>query len=290
MKEEGFEDVPCNLCGSGNNYRVKLFQHKGSKKWQLVKCQNCGFVFHSPRLNEKIAVDAYDNKSPFADIIHSKLEIDEYLKRYLKEDVIQSFSKELDKIEKIKKSPGKILDIGSGPGTIVMLAKKRGWDGVGIDIASWCKEAGEKIGVDVLIGDINEGFLASESFDVCFSFSAIEHFYNPLKTMKEIYRCLKPGGVSVTSGMTNYNSIERKIGLKNYWKTSDPPAVVSYWTPQSMRFMHKKAGFLQNNINIECEWIQNKIIWSCLYPIKPLANKLLNKCGLGTSLRVVAMK
>ncbi len=287
MKDDNYEIISCYLCGEMNYETVHNFkQEKG--EWKLVKCHNCRFVFHSPRLKEGLAIGGYDNKNEFADIVHAKCDVDEYIKDYLKEESLKRFEWELDNIETLKKSPGMVLDVGSGPGTFIMLAKKRGWDGIGVDIASWCKEAGEKIGVEIKIGNINEGIFPSNTFDVSFSYSALEHFYNPLKTLTEIYRCLKPGGVSVTSGLVNYNSIERKLGFNNYWEHNKPPAVVSQWTVETMRLMHEKAGF--SNIRIECEWIKSRAIWACLYPVKPIANYVLNKCGLGTSLRVVATK
>lgn len=292
MNGGSFETICCYLCGSGEYEGVhKLKQERtGGLEWQLVKCRNCGVVFHNPRLKEELAVDARNDRNLFADIIHAKVGLDGYANTYLNETRIRRFERELDKIESFKKSPGRILDVGSGPGTFIMVAKKRGWDGIGIDIEGWCKDAGKRLGVEIIIGDINEGILPSGSFDVSFSFSSLEHFYNPLKILKEIYRSLKPGGISVTSGLVNYDSIERKAGFRSFWIDNRPPWVLSYWTPKTIRLMHEKAGFYRGNIEIECGWIKNRIIRASSYSVKPLANFVLNKYGLGHALRVIAIK
>lgn len=292
MNGEILEKICCYLCGSEDYDVVHKFRHKKNNEleWHLVKCRNCGLVFHNPRLKEELAVDAYNNRNTFADIIHAKLDVDGYVNTYLNERRIQIFEQELDKIESFKKNQGMILDVGSGPGTFIMVAKKRGWNGIGIDIAQWCEDAGKRLGVEIIIGDINEGILASDSFDVCFSFSSLEHFYNPLKTLKEIYRCLKPEGISVTAGLVNYDSIERKVGFRSFWVDNEPPAGLSYWTPKTIRLMHEKAGFYKGNIQIECEWINNRVIWAFCYPAKPLVNYVLNKYELGYALRVIASK
>ncbi len=94
MEEKLFEDISCNLCESKKCDIAHKFQHKGSNEWKLVKCCKCGFVFHSPRLKEKTTIEAYDNKNLYADVIHSKGTIDEYLSYYLAEDNLKKFNRE----------------------------------------------------------------------------------------------------------------------------------------------------------------------------------------------------
>lgn len=91
----------------------------------------------------------------------------------------------------------KILDFGCGRGEFLNGFVDIGLEGHGVDFTDaatkFCPNA------EIKQADIeNDGLPYSDNyFDVIFSKSVIEHFYNPEIMIKEIYRCLKPGGLAI---------------------------------------------------------------------------------------------
>ncbi len=90
------------------------------------------------------------------------------------------------------------LEIGCGRGEFLKGFINCGVNGYAVDQSSvasrYCPEAILKI------SDIeNDGIPFPQSFfDVVYSKSVIEHFYNPEKLITEMYRVLKPGGIAIT--------------------------------------------------------------------------------------------
>jgi len=88
----------------------------------------------------------------------------------------------------------KFLDIGCGRGEFMEAFKKMGMNVFGVDK---CEYASKKLDeYEVKNCDLENERIdyESNSFDVVFSKSVIEHFHNPENFIKECYRILKPGG------------------------------------------------------------------------------------------------
>ncbi len=92
----------------------------------------------------------------------------------------------------------KILDIGSSPYHLTYCLKKLGYDVIGVDInPDILKEFQKKHGLKVIQSDIQHDNLPfkKNEFDVISFCEVFEHLgVNPLKTIKELHRVLKPGG------------------------------------------------------------------------------------------------
>ncbi|OFV68649.1 MAG: SAM-dependent methlyltransferase [Candidatus Syntrophoarchaeum caldarius] len=134
----------------------------------------------------------------------------------------------------------KILDVGTGNGSLALLLSEIGHDVVGIDISdgmlSVARTKAEERGVnpDLRIGDAESLEFEDESFDAVVSRIVLWTLPHPERAIAEWKRVLKPDGMVYTfeidsSGRRRPGWIKRNLGLflitlserKNAWKRSN---------------------------------------------------------------------
>src|SRR5437764_554107 len=102
----------CLICNSN-----KLKRLKGYESAFLIQCQTCSFVFCEKIPSEKELTDHYKSYGR---------------NDYLSPITIKRYHELLDEFEKFRKT-NKILDIGSGIGYFLEVAKSRGWEVFGTE-------------------------------------------------------------------------------------------------------------------------------------------------------------
>jgi ubiquinone/menaquinone biosynthesis C-methylase UbiE len=101
----------------------------------------------------------------------------------------------------------RVLDVACGPGTLSLLAARRGAKVDAIDFSAGMVErlrarlAQEKIdGVTVQVGDGQKLPFADAQYDAAFSMFGLMFFPDRDRGFRELRRCLRDGGVAVVSG------------------------------------------------------------------------------------------
>jgi len=108
---------------------------------------------------------------------------------------IQDFKQGLVWFEPFR-GQGRILDVGCGLGIFLSLARQAGWEVQGIDVSNYAvKYAKEKLDLKVQEGTLESVRFPDSFFNVVTLWDSIEHFLNPIKEIREIYRILQPGGI-----------------------------------------------------------------------------------------------
>ena len=104
----------------------------------------------------------------------------------------------------IERTPGQILDIGCADGTFtnVILSKSRADKVIGIDVLkssiNWVsKHWSNKKRVTFRLGDAHNLKFKNDSFDAVFALEVLEHVFEPVVVLKEIYRILKTNGYAI---------------------------------------------------------------------------------------------
>lgn len=93
-------------------------------------------------------------------------------------------------------APGRLLDVGAGPGLLLAAARARGWRAEGVDPNPWAAaHARTQIGVDVRVGTATGGAVEEASFDAVTMMDLIEHLAAPEEAVAEAARATRPGGV-----------------------------------------------------------------------------------------------
>ena len=122
----------------------------------------------------------------------------------------REFTKTIGLLKRVKGfGPGSaILEIGSGTGWFTVLARKHGYDSVGVDV-SWelvefAKRRAAEAGVEAVFHEASADSLPlpDQAFDVAYANSVMEHVEKWQEALAEAYRVLKPEGLLFV-GTTN---------------------------------------------------------------------------------------
>jgi len=100
----------------------------------------------------------------------------------------------LEQAEILVGRKGKLLDIGSGRGELLIAAKQQGWEAIGIEPSSSFTERLRRAGVVIRQEPVERCGFEESSFDVVILAAVLEHLYNPDETIREISLILRPGG------------------------------------------------------------------------------------------------
>ncbi len=116
---------------------------------------------------------------------------------------------------------GKVLEIAPGPGYFcIELAKLGDYQITGLDISKSFVEiarrnaAEARLKIDFRQGNASAMPFADNTFDFTFCQAAFKNFSEPVKAIAEMYRVLRPGGLSVISDLrrdASAEEIEREI-------------------------------------------------------------------------------
>ncbi|MCM8800409.1 MAG: class I SAM-dependent methyltransferase [Candidatus Omnitrophica bacterium] len=237
------EYINCNLCGS-NNFKI-LFPVDSST--YIGRCKDCGLVFRNPRVLEseilrEISLDRI---------------ICEHEKKAWFDSKIHLFKSNLKRLERYIPNKGRLLDLGCGYGIFLKMAKDRGWQVEGIEIAqSALRYAQEVLGLKVYGTTLKEVRFPDKYFDVVTLWEVLGQLYDPQGTLKEINRILKPEGlialrlhnadfhVSLQLLLERLNHPEKKLGLL-------PTVFHNYnFSPLTIKLMLKEAGFQEIKIYV----------------------------------------
>ncbi|MBW7942496.1 MAG: class I SAM-dependent methyltransferase [Candidatus Kuenenia stuttgartiensis] len=145
---------------------------------------------------------------------------------------------------------GKILlDIGSGKGNYLVGFSRNGMIVKGLDKRRECIRILPDF--DICECDLGKDPFPFEDnyFDFVFSKSVLEHVYNTENIVKETYRVLKPGGITVQL------TPDWATDFKYFW---DDPTHVKPFTRKGLR----QAFILGDFIEVECkEFYQIPFLW-----------------------------
>ncbi|HHT9133008.1 MAG TPA: class I SAM-dependent methyltransferase, partial [Candidatus Tripitaka californicus] len=162
------------------------------------------------------------------------------------------FEKVLSRIESTIPD-GKLLDVGCGKGYFLDLARKRGWQVVGVDVSSTATQfARDTLRLEVYRGELRDAKLPENSFDVATSWNVLDQAYDPWGDLREVFRVLKKGGL-ITLRVSNLHFhlyLQRLFTLLNSavpgrLRVTAPTVFHIYmFSPGTLRMFLKEAGFV----------------------------------------------
>jgi SAM-dependent methyltransferase len=198
--------------------------------YRVVTCNHCRLTFLSPRLTEAAILKLYMDQDYYVSEVAGQ-GYDEYLE--VRPNWVKTFTRRLEQIGKYQQ-PGKVLDIGCGPGFFLEAAQAKGYDVYGLDPSEYIVNvAREKFGDQIRQGVIDTADYPAESFDLVGAFDTFEHIYRPLEWLEHVRRVLKPGGLLALT-TPDPASLLAKISGRG-WVSFKLPEHVFYWSPATIR-------------------------------------------------------
>lgn len=193
----------CSLCGCSNivktypidlDYAIKIAGRGVDEVFSVAKCQVCDHQFISPTPSVKFLEAFYTSymstaKSGFYEQRYSSTIPDSFRNYY---------GRWLNKMLFFRqKSAGDLLDIGSGLGMFLRLAREKGFHVAGIEPNAEAVEyLAREYEIDVS-NSLLENYTGTQQFDVVTMWDLLEHLADPGSALIKVRELLKPDGILV---------------------------------------------------------------------------------------------
>ncbi|HEX2908716.1 MAG TPA: class I SAM-dependent methyltransferase [Phototrophicaceae bacterium] len=216
----------CLVCGSAQLAILypQAEDYLTGDGFQVWQCQHCGTGFTFPQKADlsRYYPSRYRQYTPF---------IVNILKGLYRRKVhlwIRDFT-----------APGRVFEMGCGSGFMLDTLRQAGWQVVGSERSPEALTyARQTLGLNVFVGAPNA--LSGAVFDLVILFQVLEHLHNPVETLAQIRRLLKPGG-KVVIGVPNLHSWQAAFG-RDRWFHLDVPRHLFHFSPDALRIALEKAG------------------------------------------------
>jgi len=243
----------CDCCGS--SAFVPLFVNHDrmynlrEKKYQLIKCKNCGTRQLNDIPDEKEIGDFYP--SSYEPLTKKVVNFEENIKLIKISQDVSFFGKvkglfyhfpfrlRVNRTLPKYKNGSRLLDIGCGSGSFLLLAKRFGFEVYGVEPSAFDDELNTRAGLQIHHGFLKDARFKENYFDVITINHVIEHMQKPSEVFAEIQRIAKPGGTIVIA-TPNANSLGFWIFGK-YWLNTDTPRHIYLFSKQNIVEYAKKA-------------------------------------------------
>jgi len=167
----------CDLCGSKN---IREYFKPGD----IVKCDDCHFLFVSPRPSLEDIQNSYSDENFY----------DSWLGEG--EGRLKMWQKRYSRIKQYIGAAINILDYSAGIGTFMQLAKLDGQNVFGTEFSASAKKiSAEQYGIELFDTDYFFSSKYNNYFDAITAWHVVEHVISPKSLIENFYKVLKPGGL-----------------------------------------------------------------------------------------------
>ena len=245
----------CVLCASSQKalFRAHDRYHALPGEFRFVQCISCGLVSLNPQPSPRELARhypenyyAYSFHAPSAQEVRRAIF---FYKLYFSTEkptfrtrLLQLFFLPMKHLLRgTSISPGaKILDVGCSNGTFLSKMKSAGMEPYGIEISKKGCTNARKLGIHVTQGVLERGMYPANHFDAVTLNHVFEHLRDPLETLRELKRIVKPTG-KIIIAVPNANSLSRHL-FGQYWAPWEVPRHLFIFSPSTMKRCAARAG------------------------------------------------
>ena len=239
----------CPVDGGLNYGALPYYYEWKNKRFQFVKCKQCGLVTIDPKPTEEELNELYGEE--YFD--HGAHGLNQQHKSYEDvRDAVPLAEREKNfrnKILKFHPSAKSIFEIGAAMGYQLNAAQLCGLKTGGLEISEAAnKRAKEKFGLHLYKGDFERIDLTNEfgKWDLVYGGDVFEHFSNPDIVVKKIHQLLAPGGKAIIIVPSTFNLFSTSIATSllklsgRKMKLPDNPYHLFEYTSSSMKIIFQK--------------------------------------------------
>jgi len=278
-----FVNVNCAVCDSPRN-SLFLKKERSGVTFNLVQCAECGLVYVNPRLEDSRYHDVYEGDwYPNFDFNQHIKEIEE-TKEFYKE----RYERRLSDVERFVRG-GRILDVGCQLGFFLDIARRRGWQTFGVEMATKSVQYGRTVlGLAVSQGQLTDTSFENNFFDAVSLQHVLEHVPNIHEFLAELHRILRPGGCLLVE-VPNIESREfQKYGVQ--WGIIKPEQHLYYFSRHTLSKILNRFGFKIVFAGLDGSYRFGRVIkgarlggllpiFSSLYPVLKRVKRILVGAG-----------
>ncbi len=210
-------------------------------------------------------------------------------------------------VNMIDEGEGTALDIGCGPGLMLIDFVKKGYKAVGIDISRKMLDKAREICLSfgmgkppLIVADIENLPFANDAFNIVVCAGVIEYLNGDNKALAEISRVLKKNGVAfvtVTNALTPLGFLETIFKISSIWpkilkmvrKEKNPPKARVH-VPFILSRAALKRGLKEiDQAYFDFTLFPIPILWKIGLKMERLSKKLVGFIGRGCILKFVKL-
>lgn len=219
--------VVCSLCGSNDG--DTLFVHH---RFSYQRCRRCRLVRVNPQLTQasirRIYEEGYEGKRGRGVPGAPRVTPDQ--------------ARVLEALSRLAGGRGRLLDVGCFEGRFLWAARASGWETSGTEISPAAVAfARDEWGLDVRLGALGDVSFRDGEFDAVVLLDVVEHLPDPRRTLEEVHRVLRDGGV-VYVWTPNFDSLTRRFAGRR-WGAVVFPWHLYLFSAETLARMMAETGF-----------------------------------------------
>lgn len=221
------ESVSCNLCQAETaRHWLTSEDPVTGESFDIVQCSRCGLRYTNPRPTPDAMAVYYARPEKLSSIGRR-------VKRWLRRRRARWSAAGLP--------PGRVLEIGCGDGWMLDTLRAGGWEAVGTERSEGSAARARKLGLDVRVGDLAGHAFAAQSFDLVILWHVLEHLHDPLGTLTQVRRLIRPAGRLIVA-VPNSDSWQMRLAGRR-WVHLDVPRHLYHFNPATLGLLLPTAGF-----------------------------------------------
>lgn len=233
-------EASCTVCRDDDARRAYVVDGH-----QIVRCTRCEHLYVSPRPSMDEVLSIYGAEY-FENPAFQRTDHDAYFgyMDYLsdRENIQLRLRQVIAHVEQLHE-PGRLLDIGCGPGLFVEVGDANGWESWGVDLnehaVAWARQ---HVSPRVRLGTVSEIDAEDESYDCVTMFDVIEHLADPRADLLEVWRAMKPGGILVVVTPDAGAPMSRALGSR-WLEMKRAPEHLQFFTVEGLANLLHLSGF-----------------------------------------------
>jgi len=220
----------CPVCGAAADCARTLFVKDG---FPHLRCLECSMTYVSPVLNQERLHSHYLDETSYTEVLLNDVN------RALDE---KRFHYCLDVLDQFAAPPGRLLDIGCGPGTFLTVAKARGWSVQGVEFNKACVAALTRAGIDVIDVPLEQAPLDAGSYRCVALWDVLEHIPGAAVFLASIHPLLRTDGILMIEVPQIDSLVSRVLHEKSATFAGD--AHINFFNVATLTRLLEQNGFV----------------------------------------------